>query len=55
MVASAAVRFTKLNAPFEPVTFEHLIARVMVAGSSFVFAVVYRLEPCADRAAAADN
>src|SRR6218665_1876598 len=31
-----------LNAPFEPVTFEHLIARVTVAGSSFVFAVVYR-------------
>src|SRR6218665_1123882 len=27
---------------FEPVTFEHLIARVTVAGSSFVFAVVYR-------------
>src|SRR6218665_1687585 len=42
MVASAAVRLTKLNAPFEPVTFEHLIARVTVAGSSFVFAVVYR-------------
>src|SRR6218665_142843 len=43
VVASAAVRLTKLNAPFEPVTFEHLIARVSVAGSSFVFAVVYRL------------
>src|SRR6218665_2723694 len=42
VVASAAVRLTKLNAPFEPVTFEHLIARVTVAGSSFVFAVVYR-------------
>src|SRR6218665_1537044 len=40
-VASAAVRLTKLNAPFEPVTFEHLIARVTVTGSSFVFAVVY--------------
>ena len=42
VVASAAVRLTKLNVPFEPVTFEHLIARVTVAGSSFVFAVVYR-------------
>src|SRR6218665_837686 len=42
VVASADVRLTKLNAPFKPVTFEHLIARVTVAGSSFVFAVVYR-------------
>src|SRR6218665_1894772 len=42
VVASAAVRLTKLNTPFEPVTFKHLIARVTVAGSSFVFAVVYR-------------
>src|SRR6218665_473047 len=42
VVAWAAVRLTKLNAPLEPVTFEHLIARVTVAGSSFVFAVVYR-------------
>src|SRR6218665_2417959 len=42
VVASAAVRLTKLNVLFEPVTFEHLIARVTVAGSSFVFAVVYR-------------
>jgi len=42
VVASAAVRLTKLNASFEPVTFEHLIAMVTVAGSSFVFAVVYR-------------
>src|SRR6218665_2388850 len=31
-----------LSAPFKPVTFENLIARVTVAGSSFVFAVVYR-------------
>src|SRR6218665_3429724 len=42
VVASADVRLTKLNAPFEPVTFEHLIGRVTVAGSSFVYAVVYR-------------
>ena len=42
VVASASVRLTKLNITFEPVTFEHLIARVTVAGSSFVFAVVYR-------------
>src|SRR6218665_1732250 len=38
VVASAAVRLTKFNAPFEPVTFEHLIARVTVAGSSFTAA-----------------
>src|SRR6218665_2250393 len=42
LVASAAVRLTKLNVPFVPVTFEHLIARVTVAGSSFVFALVSR-------------
>src|SRR6218665_1063139 len=42
VVASASVRLTKLNIPFKPVTFEHLIARGTVAGSSFVFAVVYR-------------
>src|SRR6218665_1449252 len=42
VVASAAVRLSKISAPFELVTFEHLLARVTVAGSSFVFAVVYR-------------
>src|SRR6218665_2991114 len=36
VVVSAAVRLTK------PITLEHLIARVTVAGSSFGFAVVYR-------------
>src|SRR6218665_3269023 len=42
MVASSAVRLSKISAPFEPMTFEHLIARVTVAGSSFIFVVIYR-------------
>jgi hypothetical protein len=42
VVASAAVRLSKITAPFEPITFEHLIARVTVSGNSFVFVVVYR-------------
>src|SRR6218665_1626088 len=42
VVASSAVRLSKISAPFEPITFEHLIARVTVSGSSHIFAVVYR-------------
>ena len=42
VIASAAVRLSKITAPFEPITFEHLIARVTVSGNSFVFVVVYR-------------
>src|SRR6218665_1247242 len=42
VVASSAIRLSKISAPFEPITFEHLIARVTVSGSSHIFAVVYR-------------
>src|SRR6218665_374177 len=42
VVASSAVRLSKISAPFEPITFEHLIARVTVSSSSHIFAVVYR-------------
>lgn len=42
VVESAAVRLTKLYAPSEPATFELHITRMTVAGSFFVFAVVYR-------------
>ena len=36
VVASSAVRLSKISAPFEPITFEHLIARVTVSGSSHI-------------------
>jgi len=42
VVASSAIRLSKISAPFEPITFEHLIARVTVSGSSHIFVVVYR-------------
>src|SRR6218665_124921 len=42
MVVSSAVRLSKISAPFEPMTIEHLIARVTVAGSSFIFVVIYQ-------------
>ena len=42
MVASSAVRLSKISAQFEPMTFEHLIAKATVAGSSFIFVVIYR-------------
>src|SRR6218665_3278786 len=32
VVASSAIRLSKISAPFEPITFEHLIARVTVSG-----------------------
>src|SRR6218665_823950 len=31
VVASSAIRLSKISAPFEPITFEHLIARVTVS------------------------
>src|SRR6218665_1740460 len=37
VVASSAVRLSKISAPFESITFEHLIARVTVSGSSYIF------------------
>src|SRR6218665_641924 len=40
VVTSSAVRLSKISAPFEPITFEHLITRVTVSGSSHIFAVV---------------
>src|SRR6218665_1673123 len=42
VVASSAIRLSKISAPFEPITFEHLIARVTVSSSSHIFVVVYR-------------
>src|SRR6218665_2313797 len=42
VVANSPVRLSKISAPFEPITFEHLIARATVSGSSYIFAVVYR-------------
>src|SRR6218665_1629947 len=42
VVASSAVGLSKISAPFEPITFEHLIARVTVSGSSHISVVVYR-------------
>src|SRR6218665_1602152 len=36
VVASSAIRLSKIYAPFEPITFEHLIARVTVPGSSHI-------------------
>src|SRR6218665_1721390 len=42
VVASSAIRLSKISAPFEPITFEHPIARVTVSGSSHIFVVVYR-------------
>ena len=42
VVASSAIMLSKISAPFEPITFEHLIARVTVSGCSHIFVVVYR-------------
>ena len=42
VVASSAIRLSKISAPFDPITFEHLIAGVTVSGSSHIFTVVYR-------------
>src|SRR6218665_3548596 len=39
VVASSTVRLSKISAPFEPITFEHLITRVTVSGSSYIFGV----------------
>src|SRR6218665_3268154 len=43
VVTSSAIRLSKISAPFEPITFENLITRVTVSGSSHIFVVVYRL------------
>src|SRR6218665_2126676 len=51
VVASSTVRLSKIAAPWEPMTFEHLIARVTVSGSSFIFVVIYRSESAAVTAA----
>src|SRR6218665_344418 len=42
VVTSSAVRLSNFSAPFEPMTCEHLIARVTVSGSLFIFMVIYR-------------
>src|SRR6218665_1387349 len=55
VVASSTVRLSKISAPFEPMTFEHLIARVTVSGSSFIFVVIYRSESEAVTAAFFDE